>query len=166
MSGFYQTFSSILAYLCLGTTDALAGALVFTAYMAPGILGGPLSGRFEARRAVLVSLTGFAFAIALVAVSAWTGNGTLLVGATIVAGGAQAAAYASAPSRILEATPAAETAGTLSRVPLVSYLGAPLPNVVIGPFGSGWTVQGVSVGFAVLVCLYLTVTLAATVRRA
>ena len=55
---------------------------------------------------------------------------------------------------------------SIGRAALVSYLGAPLPNVVIGPFGSGWTVQGVSVGYAVLVCLYLTVTPAATVRRA
>lgn len=165
MSGFFQTFSSTFAQMSFATTDAVMGALVFCAYMLPGIVGGPLSGRLGSRGAVRLGMAAFAAAIAVVAACAWTRAGVALVIAACVAGVAQALAYAGGVSSILLVTTPEQEAGTLSAVTLVSYLGALAPNVVIGVAGQGWDVQSISLGYAALVCAYLVACLCLTRSR-
>ena len=161
VGGFFQAFSAPMAASCLGSDSMLVAAAVFACLQAPNVLGGMLSGRMGARTAQLVGMVAFlACCVAIAATLAAGLVGAFLV-ATACAGAAWGLAYTASMGPVVDRAGAAERAGTLSAIYLVSYAGAAVPNLVVGRLFAGAGLVQVAWGYVALVAVALLVLIGA-----
>lgn len=153
IGGFYQTFSFSIGEACFNDPSILYAALAFALYMVVGVVGSVLAGRFRAESAQRIGMAGVVVGFVVLVVAITCGIPWLLIVACVGGGVAHGMAYASALQRALARTNAEERAGTLSCITLLSYVGAAVPNLVVGFIGSGLDLLTIACGYFVFIAV-------------
>lgn len=161
LGGFYQAFSPVLAAEDLGSSDPLVAGVVFSSYMAAGIIGGPLAGRFTPAAAQRIGMSGFVVGLVGILAGLSTHSIALFLIASVLAGVSQTIAFAGGLQGLLSHTDAGARAGTVAAVYLISYTGAAIPSLIVGRLGGAFTPAQIAVGYAALAVLAWIVTVIA-----
>lgn len=132
LGGFYQAFGPTIAANQFGTQNAFTAALVFSSYLLPSAVGGPLTARFTPAKAQRVGMVIYTLAVVglLASLKLSMLNGFLLMGA--LAGASQGAVLTGSIRSLLEGVSAKERAGVLSLIYATSYTGAAVPSFLAG----------------------------------
>lgn len=130
--GFYQAFGPAMATDQLGSTNALVSALVFSSFIAPTLLGGPLSGRLSPAAAQRIGMVAFAMAVMGVLISLRAAAVGLFLVASAVGGIAQGIALTGSFRSLLAQAKPNERAGAFAVIYATSYCGAAVPSLLAG----------------------------------
>jgi MFS family permease len=151
LSGFYQAFSPVLAADELGTDSALVVAVVFSSIVVLSPVGGLLTGRWPSVIAVRAGLAAFVLATAGILIALTAGQIGWFLAASAVAGIAQGAANAGGMRTVLAGATAADRAGLLATIYLISYTGAAVPGLVAGRLATSVAPDHIALGYGALV---------------
>lgn len=153
LGGFYQAFSPTIVAETLNTDNTLAQAAMFVAFMAPSVVGGPLTSRLSSVNAQRVGITLFTLAVVGVVASLWTDNIIAVLIASAVAGIGQGASMTGSMRGLMTVTSAQQRAGTLSTIYLVSYSAAAVPSLIAGQLSKSLNIDQLAIGYAALAIL-------------
>lgn len=159
LGGFFQAFGPSVAAEQLGTDSTLVAAAVFASLMAPSALGAPLVGRIEPAKAQRLGMLVFLTGVGILLVSLSEGFIALFLLGSGVAGLAQGATFAASMRSLLSRVDAAERAGTLSAIYLVSYGGAAIPGLVAGQLAETMSLLDIALGYGALAAVATAMTL-------
>lgn len=159
LGSYYQGFGPSVTATYLGTSNALVVALVFSSYMAPSVVSGPLSGRLRPAVAQRLGMVLFAVGTCGLLLSLWQQQvvGFLLFG--LVAGLGQGIAASASIRGILFGSLAEDRASLLSAVYLISYASAMTATLIAGQVSRVISLLQLTVGYAVLAVVAMVVTL-------
>ncbi|WP_052083191.1 MULTISPECIES: MFS transporter [Nocardiaceae] len=164
LGGYYQSFGPSVAADDLSSDSAVVAAAVFASYMAPVILGGPVTTKLTpiaAQRFGMILVFGCAAGL-VTALS--LGNTLLFIGSGVVGGIGMGAGMSGSMRLLLPTAGLHERAGLLSVIYALSYTGAALPSLITGQLVRFRSLLDVTVGYTVLVGAALVLVLA-TGRR-
>jgi MFS family permease len=161
LGGFYQAFGPSVAADQLGTTNTLIAAVIFASLMAPSAIGAPLAGRTTPAGAQRIGIFVFFAAVVAILLSLHAGAVVPFVIASAVAGAAQGTTFAGSMRALLAEATAAERAGVLSAIYLISYGGAAIPGVIAGQLSRTLSLFDIALGYGALAALACAVTLVA-----
>lgn len=132
LGGFYQAYGTSITSSQLGTQSTLIAAIVFSSYLLPCAIGGPLSARLAPADAQRIGMLIFTLAVlgSLLALKYSMTVAFLLTSA--LAGAAQGAAVTGSIRSLLEDVSAKDRAGVLSLIYATSYAGAAVPSFIAG----------------------------------
>jgi predicted MFS family arabinose efflux permease len=161
LGGFYQAFGPSVAADQLGTTNTLIAAVIFASLMAPSAIGAPLAGRTTPAGAQRIGIFVFFAAVVAILLSLHAGAVVPFVIASAVAGAAQGTTFAGSMRALLAEATAAERAGVLSAIYLISYGGAAIPGVIAGQLSRTLSLFDIALGYGALAALACAFTLVA-----
>jgi MFS family permease len=161
LGGFYQAFGPSVAADQLGTTNTLIAAVIFASLMAPSAIGAPLAGRTSPAGAQRVGIVVFFAAVVAILLSLHAGTVVPFIIASAVAGAAQGTTFAGSMRALLAEVNAAERAGVLSAVYLISYGGAAIPGLIAGQLSRTLSLFDIALGYGALAALACAITLVA-----
>jgi MFS family permease len=161
LGGFYQAFGPSVAAEQLGTTSTLIAAVIFASLMAPSAIGAPLAGRTAPANAQRIGIVVFFGAVFVILLALHSGSVGLFIGASAVAGAAQGTSFAGSMRALLAETTAAERAGLLSAIYLISYGGAAIPGLIAGQLSRSLSLFDIALGYGALAALACAITLTA-----
>jgi MFS family permease len=161
LGGFYQAFGPSVAADQLGTTNTLIAAVIFASLMAPSAIGAPLAGRTTPASAQRIGILVFFAAVVAILLSLHAGAVVPFVIASTVAGAAQGTTFAGSMRALLTHATAAERAGVLSAIYLISYGGAAVPGLIAGQLSRSLSLFDIALGYGVLAGLACAFTLVA-----
>lgn len=132
LGGFYQAYGTSITSSQLGTQSTLVAAIVFSSYLLPCAIGGPISARLAPASAQRIGMVLFTLAVlgSLIALHYSMTLAFLL--ASAIAGAAQGAAVTGSIRSLLENVSAKDRAGVLSLIYATSYAGAAVPSFIAG----------------------------------
>ena len=159
LGGFYQAYGPSIAADQLGSHSSLTAAFVFSSYLLPCAIGGPLTARLSPARAQRMGMMAFTVAVAglLMALKASAiGAFLLMSGFTGVAQGV--VVTGSIRSLLADAT-AGQRAGVLSLIYATSYAGAAIPSFIAGQLSHFMDLFEIAVCYGVLAALACVVIL-------
>jgi MFS family permease len=159
LGGFYQALGPSVAADQLHTSNALIAAAVFASLIAPSAIGAPLAGRVRAATAQRLGMVVFTAAVAVILASLHRGLVVPFLLASALAGMAQGATFAGSMRALLTGANAAERAGILSSIYLISYGGAAIPGLIAGQLSHTLSLFDVALGYGALAALACVVTL-------
>lgn len=147
---FYQAFVPALTIEQLGTRSPLVLGLVFSAYIAPGVVGAPIGGRFPPatgqRIGILVFLVGMAGIVGSLAV----GNLGVFIVASVLAGTGQGIAVSAMIRGILHGSQVSDRGPIFGAIYLLSYCGAAIPSLISGQLSRVFTTFELACGYGAL----------------
>jgi MFS family permease len=161
LGGFYQAFGPSVAADQLGTTSTLIAAVVFASLMAPSAIGAPLAGRTTPAGAQRIGMVVFFGAVVAILLSLHAGAVVPFIFASAVAGAAQGTTFAGSMRALLTHATAAERAGVLSAIYLISYGGAAIPGLIAGQLSHSLSLFDIALGYGALAALACAITLVA-----
>src|SRR3954463_8292269 len=161
LGGFYQAFGPSVAADQLGTSNTLIAAVIFASLMAPSAIGAPLAGRTTPAGAQRIGIFMFFAAVVAILLSLHAGAVVPFVMASAVAGGAQGTTFAGSMRALLAEATAAERAGVLAAIYLISYGGAAIPGLIAGQLSRTLSLFDIALGYGALAALACAVTLVA-----
>jgi MFS family permease len=161
LGGFYQAFGPSVAADQLGTTSTLIAAVVFASLMAPSAIGAPLAGRTTPAGAQRIGMVVFFGAVVAILLSLHAGAVVPFIIASAVAGAAQGTTFAGSMRALLAHATAAERAGVLSAIYLISYGGAAIPGLIAGQLSRSLNLFDIALGYGALAALACAITLVA-----
>lgn len=159
VGGFYQAFSAPMASEQLGTDNVMIAAAVFACLQAPNIIGSSFAGKMKTRTAQKIGMSLFLFSVIAVIVSLGEGLVIPFLFASAFAGLSWGMAYAGSLQGILSRTTAADRAGVLSTIYIISYSGAAVPNLVVGRVAGMFNLFQISMGYGILVLVAWFITI-------
>jgi MFS family permease len=159
LGGFYQAFGPSVAADQLGTTNTLIAAVVFASLMAPSAIGAPLAGRTTPARAQRIGIVVFFGGVVAILLSLHGGAVVPFIIASAVAGAAQGVTFAGSMRALLAHATAAERAGVLSAIYLISYGGAAIPGLIAGQLSRSLSLFDIALGYGALATLACGITL-------
>lgn len=132
LGGFYQAYGTSISASQLGTQSTLLAAVVFSSYLLPCAIGGPLSARLSPARAQRLGMVVFTLAVfgSLAALKTSLTGPFLL--SCVIAGAAQGVVVTGSIRSLLEGVSRQERAGVLSIIYATSYAGAAVPSFIAG----------------------------------
>ena len=163
LGGFYQAFGPSVAADQLGTSNTLIAAVIFASLMAPSAIGAPLAGRTTPARAQRIGMVVFFGAVLAILLS-------LHAGAVVPfilrrrRGRRTGTTFAASMRALLSQASAAERAGVLSAIYLISYGGAAIPGLIAGQLSRSLSLFDIALGYGALAALACVITLAAARR--
>ncbi len=158
---FYQAFVPALTVERLGTTNALILGLVFSAYMAPSVLGAPLGGRLTPASAQRLGMMIFLAGMVGILGSLATGTLAIFVVASVIAGAGQGIAVSATVRGMLHGSTVTDRGPIFAAIYLLSYSGAAIPSLISGQLSHTLTVFQIALGYGVLAALATAVTIVA-----
>ncbi|WP_432545784.1 MFS transporter [Kineococcus sp. SYSU DK004] len=161
LGGFYQAFGPTIARDELGSDAALTAAAVFASFTVLSALGGPLTARLRADRAVRVGAALYAAGVVGILAALAAGAVVPFLVVSLLTGVAQGAAQTGGMRTLLARTAPADRAGLLSTVFLLNYSSAAVPSLVAGRLTDVATVVQIASGYGVLVLAGVAVALVA-----
>jgi MFS family permease len=161
LGGFYQAFGPSVAADQLGTKSTLIAAVVFASLMAPSAIGAPLAGRATPARAQRIGMVVFVGAVVAILLSLHAGAVVPFIIASAVAGAAQGTTFAGSMRALLAHATAAERAGILSAIYLISYSAAAIPGLIAGQLSRSLSLFDIALGYGALAALACAITLVA-----
>lgn len=150
LGGFFQAFGPSIAADQLGSGSSLTAAFVFSAYLLPCAIGGPLTARLSPARAQRMGMVAFTLAVAglLAALRASNISAFLLMSAA--AGISQGAVVTGSIRSLLADVSARDRAGVLSLIYATSYAGAAIPSFIAGQLSQFMDLFQIAVCYGVL----------------
>ena len=161
LGGFYQAFGPSVAADQLGTTNTLIAAVIFASLMAPSAIGAPLAGRTTPANAQRIGMAVFFGAVVAILLSLHAGAVVPFIVASAVAGAAQGTTFAGSMRALLAQATAAERAGVLSAIYLISYGAAAIPGLIAGQLSRSLSLFDIALGYGALAALACAITLVA-----
>lgn len=161
LGGFYQAFGPAMATDQLGSTNALISAIVFSSFIAPTPLGGPLSGRLSPAAAQRLGTAAFAVAVVGVLLSLRAAAVGLFLVASAAAGVAQGIALTGNFRALLAQAQPSERAGGFAVIYATSYCGAAVPSFLAGQAARSAGLFDIACAYGVLAVLACLVALLA-----
>jgi MFS family permease len=161
LGGFYQAFGPSVAADQLGTTNTLVAAVIFASLMAPSAIGAPLAGRTTPAGAQRIGIVVFLGAVVAILLALHAGAVVPFIVASAVAGAAQGTTFAASMRALLAHATAAERAGVLSAIYLISYGGAAIPGLIAGQLSRSLSLFDIALGYGALAAVACAVTLVA-----
>jgi MFS family permease len=161
LGGFYQAFGPSVAADQLGTTNTLVAAVIFASLMAPSAIGAPLAGRTTPADAQRIGIVVFLGAVVAILLSLHAGAVVPFIVASAVAGAVQGTTFAASMRALLAHATAAERAGVLSAIYLISYGGAAIPGLIAGQLSRSLSLFDIALGYGALAAVACAVTLVA-----
>jgi MFS family permease len=155
---FYQAFVPGLIADQLRTHSPLVLGLVFSAYMAPSVLGAPIGGRFTSATAQRVGMIMFLAGWIGVIFATATGTLAMFIGASIVAGAGQGIAISAAIRGLLHGSVLADRAPIFATVYLINYSGAVILILISGELSNFVSLPLIALGFAGLAIVATLIT--------
>ena len=132
LGGFYQAYGTSVTVSQLGTQNTLTAAVVFSSYLLPSAIGGPLTARLSPANAQRLGMVVFTLAVIGSLASLKFSLVAPFLLTTALAGAAQGAAVTgSIRSLLVDVTPR-ERADVLSLIYATSYTGAAVPSLIAG----------------------------------
>lgn len=158
LGGFFQAYGPSVAANQLGTLNAFTAALVFSSYLLPCVVGGPLAGRFTPATAQRLGMVVFTLAVGGILVSLKTSSIGAFLLTSAIAGAAQGMVVTGSIRSLLTDVSSQQRAGVLSLIYATSYTGAAVPSFIAGQLSSfmGLFQIAVCYGFlAVFACVVI-----------
>lgn len=156
---FYQAFVPALTIEKLGTRNALVMGLVFSAYMAPAVLGAPIGGRFRPQTAQRIGMLTFLVAMTGIVGGLAVSNLPLFIVASIVGGTGQGIAVSASIRGLLHGSQPTDRAPIFGGIYLLSYAGAAIPSFISGQLSRTYSPFQLAIGYGVVALLATLVTL-------
>src|SRR3954449_12114489 len=150
LGGFYQAFGPSVAADQLGTTNTLIAAVIFASLMAPSAIGAPLAGRTSPSGAQRGGIVVFFVAVVAILFSLHAGVVVPFIIASAAAGAAQGTTFAGSMRALLAEATAAQRAGVLSAIYLISYGGAAIPGLIAGELSRTLSLFDLALGYGAL----------------
>ena len=149
-TGFYQAFAPGMTADYFHSDSALMISIVFASAVILAPLGGSLSGRMVAVKAFRLGLVGFLISSVAIMASLHAEAIVPFLIISLVGGLAQGAANSSGMRAVLSNVEAADRAGTLATMYLISYSGAALPGLLAGQASKSMPLPDVGTGYVAL----------------
>ncbi len=156
---FFQAFVPSLIVDQLGTSSPLVFGLVFSAYMAPSVVGAPIGGRFSPAKAQRIGMVVFLVGMVMLVSSLVAGSLGFFIVASVIAGTGQGIAVSSTIRGMLHGVRLMDRAPIFAAIYVMSYAGAAIPSLIAGQLSLHFALVEVSVGYGVLALLATSVTL-------
>ena len=153
VGAFYQAFVPALVADQLHTSSALVFGLVFCSYMAPNVLGAPISGRFTVAGAQRLGMGIFLAGAAGLLTGVLTDSLPVFIVASMIAGTGQGVAMSSSVRGLLHGSDPAERAPIFAVIFLISYSGAAGASLVAGQLSGFLTLVQLMSGYVGLALL-------------
>ncbi|MFH8253065.1 MFS transporter [Microbacterium sp. B2969] len=148
--GYVTAFAPSVASGYLHSTSPVIAAAVFASYQAPGVLGGPLSGKLRPATAQRLAMGLVVIAAAGFIASLLAGSAVLFIAAGILGGIGMGMGMSSSMRILLPLATPAQRAGLLAVIYAMSYLGAAIPSLIAGQLTRTLTLLDITVGYAAL----------------
>lgn len=144
---FYQAFVPALVEDQLHTSSPLVLGLVFAAYMAPSVLGAPISGCFAPALAQRIGMITFLTGMIGIITAINTGMLVLFITATVFAGAGQGIAISAVTRGLLHGSDLAGRAPIFSAIYLICYSGATFPSLISGELSNTFSLPQIALGY-------------------
>ncbi len=160
LGGFYQAYGTSVAVTQLGSTSTLVAAIVFSSFLLPCAIGGPLTSRMSPARAQRMGMVVFTLAVlgSLAALRVSATTAFLLCSA--MAGAGQGAVVTGSIRSLLAGVSSQDRAGVLSLIYATSYTGAAVPSLIAGQLSHFLTLFQLATcygGLAVITCIIILI---------
>jgi len=132
LGGFFQAYGPSIAADQLGSRSTVTAAIVFSSFLLPSAIGGPLSARLSPARAQRMGIVFFTLAVGGVTFSVKTSMIGLFLAMSAFAGASQGVALTGSIRSLLEGVAARDRAGVLSLIYATSYTGAAVTSFLAG----------------------------------
>lgn len=147
MGSFFQGFIAIISAETFGIQSTLIAALCYLILMVPNAATGLVIGRFYAINALRLVITTFAIAGSLTFVAYGYHMPVLFLITVAICGGSNGGSCTSALKLLLQDTTLKERAGVISGIYLLAYVGAGIPNAVVGMMPADTPVIAMAPGY-------------------
>ena len=144
---FYQAFVPALTQEQLGTQNALVIGLVFSAYMAPSVIGAPIGGRFAPATAQRLGMVIFLIGMVAILTALSLSTLALFVAGSLIAGGGQGIAVSATIRGLLHRSTIADRSPIFAAIYLLSYTGAAVPSLIAGQLSHTLTMTEIALGY-------------------
>ncbi|QGY40273.1 MFS transporter [Pseudodesulfovibrio cashew] len=132
LGGFFQAYGPSIAADQLGSQSTITAALVFSSFLLPSAIGGPLSARLSPARAQRYGITVFVLAVGGILYSVQTSMIAIFFVMSAIAGAAQGVALTGSIRSLLDGIGPQDRAGVLSLIYATSYTGAAVTSFMAG----------------------------------
>lgn len=158
MGAFYQAFGPSIAVDKLGTHSTLMIGILFSSYLLPSAIGGPLTAKFTPANIQRLGMIVFTLAVFGIISSLKFSNITIFIICSVIAGASQGAVLTGSIRSLLADIKLKERAGVLSLIYAVSYTGAAIPSFIAGQLSHYMDLFHVSLfyGFLALLACFFT----------
>jgi len=155
LGGFYQAFGPSIAAQHLGSQNVLLAGLVFSSFMLPSAVGGPMNKFLAPVNAQRLGMVAFTFLLGGILVSLQRGSIALFLLTSACAGIAQGATLTGSIRSLLTGVAPSERARILSLIYGTSYAGAAVSSFIAGQLAHHLDLFHIALcylGLAVLAC--------------
>lgn len=132
LGGFYQAYGTSVAVTQLGSNSTLVAALVFSSFLLPCAIGGPLTSHMSPARAQRLGMVVFTLAVLSSLAALRVSAITAFLLCSAIAGAGQGAVVTGSIRSLLTGVSSQDRAGVLSLIYATSYTGAAVPSFIAG----------------------------------
>jgi len=159
MGAFYQAFGPSIAVDQLGTHSTLMVAILFSSYLLPSAIGGPLTAKLTSANAQRIGMVIFTFAVFGILTSLKLSMISLFILSSAIAGASQGAVLTGSIHSLLADINIKQRAGVLSLIYATSYTGAAVSSFIAGQLSHYMNLFHVSIFYGVLAFIVCITTL-------
>jgi MFS family permease len=159
LGGFYQAYGPSIAVSQLGTHSTLMAAIVFSSYLLPCALGGPLTAGFSPANAQRYGMVVYTLAVIGILISIKFSLIESFLITSAFAGAAQGAVLTGSIRSLLADISSQERAGVLSLIYATSYAGAAIPSFIAGQLSHFMNLFQIAVFYGLLAVVACIITL-------
>lgn len=150
MGAFYQAFAPSIAVDQLGTHSTLMIGILFSSYLLPSAIGGPLTAKLTPKNAQRIGMVFFTLSVFGIIFSLKISSISMFLLSSAFAGASQGAALTGSIRSLLSDIKLKERAGVLSLIYAVSYTGAAVPSFIAGQLSHYMSLFHVSIFYGIL----------------
>lgn len=132
LGGFFQAYGPSIAADQLGSKSTITAAIVFSSFLLPSAIGGPLSARLSPVKAQRFGIGVFTLAVGGVIFAVNASMIVLFLSMSAIAGAAQGVALTGSIRSLLDGITSQDRAGVLSLIYATSYTGAAVTSFLAG----------------------------------
>ena len=151
IGGFYQAFSSSMAFDYFHSSNVLIASLIFLSLFLPNILGGFIAGKFGNKISNYAGITGFLISVIISIFALWKGIIMLFLIGCVFESVFWGIAFTKSISDIMAKISKEDRAGVLSSVYIISYSAAGIPNLIVGRIANNFSILQIFIGYGILV---------------
>lgn len=150
MGAFYQAFGPSVAADQLNTHGTLMIGIMFSSYLLPSAIGGPVTSKLTPANAQRIGMFFFTIGVMGIVLSLKYSNIYAFLLSSMLAGASQGAALTGSIRSLLKDVTIDQRAGLLSLIYATSYAGAAIPSFIAGQLSHYMNLYHVSLFYAVL----------------
>ena len=151
VGGFYQAFSSTIAFDQFGVRNAVLAAAIFSSLMAPQIFGNTLIKYINNVKAQRLGMILFSITMILIVLSFKYKLVVVFLILSVLAAIFIGISFAATMEIILSKISQNQRAGVLSAIYLISYGGPAIINLIVGQIGNNYTLIEITIGYTIFV---------------